>query len=103
MRVAADEDECAHEASVVTGFDARQDGSGPGAHHAAMPSMASRTRRKKRRPDRSGAAAAASRNPEELRAASPAQLGPDAEARRYRPSEEDASVEDPLGDWPGDD
>lgn len=37
---------------------------------------------------------------EELRAAPRAQLGRDDEARAYRPREDDASVEDPLGDWP---
>jgi hypothetical protein len=36
----------------------------------------------------------------ELNEASRAQLGPDLEKRPYRPWEEDASVEDPLGDWP---
>lgn len=35
-----------------------------------------------------------------LKAVSRAQLGPDAERRPYRPREEDASVEDPLQDWP---
>jgi hypothetical protein len=29
-----------------------------------------------------------------------AQLGPDEEKRPYRPRKEDASVEDPLEDWP---
>ena len=36
----------------------------------------------------------------ELKEASRAQLGPDEERRPYRPRDEDASVEDPLGDWP---
>jgi hypothetical protein len=36
----------------------------------------------------------------ELNEASRAQLGPDAEKRPYRPRDEDASVEDPLQDWP---
>jgi hypothetical protein len=36
----------------------------------------------------------------ELNQTSRALLGPDEEQRRYRPREEDASVEDPLGDWP---
>ena len=36
----------------------------------------------------------------ELNQASRAQLGPDEEKRRYRPREDDASVEDPLKDWP---
>jgi hypothetical protein len=31
-----------------------------------------------------------------------AQLGPDEEKRPYRPREEDASIEDPLRDWPED-
>jgi hypothetical protein len=35
-----------------------------------------------------------------LNEAGRAQLGPDEERRRYRPREEDASVEDPLRDWP---
>lgn len=36
----------------------------------------------------------------ELNQASRAQLGADAERRPYRPREDDASVEDPLQDWP---
>lgn len=36
----------------------------------------------------------------ELEAASRAQLGRDEERRPYRPREEDASIEDPLQDWP---
>ena len=36
----------------------------------------------------------------ELEEAGRAQLGPDEERRPYRPRDEDASVEDPLGDWP---
>jgi len=36
----------------------------------------------------------------ELKEASRAQLGDDAERRPYRPREEDASIEDPLRDWP---
>jgi hypothetical protein len=39
----------------------------------------------------------------ELKAASRAQLGPDPEQRSYRPREVDASVEDPLRDWPEED
>jgi len=39
----------------------------------------------------------------ELNAASRAQLGPDEEKRPYRPEKDDASVEDPLRDWPQDD
>jgi hypothetical protein len=38
-----------------------------------------------------------------LKEAGRAQLGPDEERRRYRPREEDASVEDPLEDWPKED
>ena len=36
----------------------------------------------------------------ELNAASRAQLGRDAERRAYRPQPDDASVQDPLRDWP---
>jgi hypothetical protein len=36
----------------------------------------------------------------DLNQASRAQLGPDEEKRPYRPRKEDASVEDPLQDWP---
>ncbi len=36
----------------------------------------------------------------DLNQASRAQLGPDEEKRPYRPREDDASVEDPLQDWP---
>jgi len=38
----------------------------------------------------------------ELNKASRAQLGPDEEKRPYRPRADDASVEDPLKDWPDD-
>lgn len=38
----------------------------------------------------------------ELNEASRAQLGPDEEKRPYRPRKSDASVEDPLEDWPDD-
>jgi hypothetical protein len=38
----------------------------------------------------------------ELNEASRAQLGPDEEKRPYRPRKSDASVEDPLEDWPRD-
>ena len=38
----------------------------------------------------------------ELNEASRAQLGPDEQKRPYRPRDEDASVEDPLHDWPED-
>jgi hypothetical protein len=37
---------------------------------------------------------------EDLRAASRAQVGRDEEARPPRPRDDDASIEDPLGDWP---
>jgi hypothetical protein len=36
----------------------------------------------------------------ELNEASRALLGPDEEKRPYRPRKSDASVEDPLKDWP---
>lgn len=36
----------------------------------------------------------------ELNEASRAQLGPDQEKRAYRPRKSNASVEDPLEDWP---
>jgi len=36
----------------------------------------------------------------ELNEAGRAQLGRDEEKRAYRPREDDASVEDPLEDWP---
>jgi hypothetical protein len=36
----------------------------------------------------------------DLKEAGRAQLGPDEEKRPYRPRENDASVEDPLEDWP---
>jgi hypothetical protein len=39
---------------------------------------------------------------EELAAEPRALLGRDEEARAVRPRKEDASVEDPLGDWPED-
>jgi len=38
----------------------------------------------------------------DLNEASRAQLGRDAEKRPYRPRKSDASVEDPLKDWPED-
>lgn len=40
--------------------------------------------------------------PNDLNAASRAQLGRDPERRPYRPPAEDASVQDPLRDWPED-
>lgn len=39
----------------------------------------------------------------DLNAASRAQLGRDPERRAYRPQPEDASVQDPLRDWPEED
>jgi hypothetical protein len=39
---------------------------------------------------------------DELGASSRALLGEDADARKMRPQREDASVEDPLRDWPED-
>jgi len=36
----------------------------------------------------------------ELNEAGRAQLGADEDQRRYRPRDDDASIEDPLGDWP---
>ena len=39
----------------------------------------------------------------ELNAASRALLGPDEEQRPYRPRADDASIEDPLQDWPEED
>lgn len=58
--------------------------------------MAKRKRRRVRRP--------VLREPmpgrPDLNAASRAQLGRDAERRAYRPQTEDASVQDPLRDWP---
>jgi hypothetical protein len=38
----------------------------------------------------------------DLNAGSRAQLGPDDEKRPYRPATDDASIEDPLQDWPED-
>jgi hypothetical protein len=57
-------------------------------------------KRKKRKQKRSKAQ---TRPRPELNEASRAQLGPDEEKRRYRPGEDDASVEDPLEDWPEED
>jgi len=54
-------------------------------------------KKKRRKPKRSRAESAAQ---PELGAAGRAQLGPDEERRPYRPREEDASIEDPLQDWP---
>ena len=61
------------------------------------PKRGRRAARKGRRASAPAAGAA------DLNAVSRAQLGPDAERRRVRPPSEDASVEDPLEDWPKDD
>jgi hypothetical protein len=60
-----------------------------------------KTKRRKARKARKQGAGRAPRP--ELNAASRAQLGPDEEKRPYRPEKDDASVEDPLRDWPQDD
>jgi len=57
--------------------------------------MAGKKRRKAKRRRPAGSAAQPG-----LKAVSRAQLGPDDERRPYRPREEDASIEDPLQDWP---
>jgi hypothetical protein len=62
--------------------------------------MAVRKRRKPRKPRRAKNSAAAPRN--DLNAVSRAQLGTDEEKRPYRPVQDDASIEDPLRDWPED-
>jgi hypothetical protein len=51
-----------------------------------------RLRKEKRRGER--------RNGNELNAAPRAQLGTDTEKRVYRPPADDASIEDPLHEWP---
>lgn len=56
--------------------------------------MPKQKRRKENRPRTESAARP------ELEAAGRAQLGPDEERRAYRPREDDASIEDPLQDWP---
>ncbi len=56
------------------------------------------TMRRKRPPKRSPAA----RSRPELNQASRALLGADEEKRPYRPRADDASIEDPLEDWPQD-
>jgi hypothetical protein len=65
--------------------------------------MPYRRRRKKRSAERRRLLRPAKAPParrDGLRAVSRAQLGRDEEARPYRLREDDASVEDPLGDWP---
>ena len=63
--------------------------------------MLRRKRRKARKPRRMQDAPGAMRN--DLNAAGRAQLGPDEEKRPYRRLPDDASIEDPLKDWPEDD
>lgn len=63
--------------------------------------MLRRKRRKARKPRRMQDAPGAMRN--DLNAAGRAQLGPDEEKRPYRPPQYDASIEDPLHDWPEED
>lgn len=63
--------------------------------------MRLRKRRKARKPRRAQGTAGAMRN--DLNAASRAQLRPDEEKRPYRPLPDDASIEDPLHDWPDED
>jgi hypothetical protein len=60
-----------------------------------------RKRRKVRNPRRKQEVVPASAN--ELNAASRAQLGADPDKRPYRPQPYDASIEDPLKDWPEED
>jgi hypothetical protein len=62
--------------------------------------MVRRLRKKSRKPRRARGEAP---RPNELNAASRAQLGPDEEKRPHRPPADDASVEDPLHDWPEED
>jgi hypothetical protein len=57
--------------------------------------------RRRRRLDRSPSPRAGGAN--DLNAACRAQLGPEAGTRAYRPQADDASIEDPLHDWPEDD
>ena len=61
----------------------------------AKPKRRTRPPRKGRRPSAPAAAPG-------LSSESRAQLGADPERRPYRPREEDASIEDPLDDWPKD-
>ena len=60
--------------------------------------MRKRQGKKGRKARRRGAAPL----PNDLNAVSRAQLGPDEEKRPYRPARDDASIEDPLRDWPED-
>ena len=61
--------------------------------------MAVRRRRKVRKPRKTGSPVTPGND---LNAVSRAQLGPDEEKRPYRPAPDDASIEDPLQDWPQD-
>lgn len=58
---------------------------------------------KRRKATKAGKPAGNRRQATELNAAGRAQLGPDEERRSPRPPKDDASVEDPLQDWPEDD
>ena len=63
------------------------------------------TKRGKAKATRRAKARGAGRRParaEELSASPRALLGRDEDARAVRPRRDDASVEDPLGDWPED-
>lgn len=62
----------------------------------------SKPKRGRRKPRKKGRRAAAPAAAAGLDAVSRAQLGPDAQTRPYRPRSEDASIEDPLEDWPED-
>jgi hypothetical protein len=56
--------------------------------------------KKSKKPKTSKKPQAPARPRPELNEASRAQLGPDEEKRPYRQRADDASVEDPLEDWP---
>ena len=58
--------------------------------------------KQRRSAKRTKAAPRASPPANELNAWSRAQLGPEENGRAYRPLPDDASVEDPLQDWPDD-
>jgi hypothetical protein len=63
--------------------------------------MPVRKRRKARKARRTQNPAPAPAN--DLNAVSRAQLGADEDKRAYRPLSDDASIEDPLQDWPEED
>jgi len=65
-------------------------------HEMSRKKKMQRTKRRAPRPE-SGAPVR-----DELNKASRALLGEDSGARAMRPAPEDASVQDPLGDWPED-